>query len=230
MYPDLLFSDSTFGGVFLAAQQIFTSQANLSFELSKVWNFASSGSLANRYLQLDRYSSNIIYRNCNVTFEDPTSDVLLALNEIMFRSALAAANATDIQNVKAVQTTTNVVFKTQYRYLWGAIAVMLLSAVAIISILKGWWVLGRTTSLSPLEVAKAFNAPLLRSDQSSNASIDKLLREIGDRRVRYGEVRFRLEDGSVLLVDQYDLGTDQLLGRRLEMANPLNVSQIRQTF
>jgi hypothetical protein len=225
-YPDVLFADSTFGGVFLAAQQIFTSQANLSFELNKVWNFASSGSLANRYLQLDRYSSNIIDLNCNLTFEDPTSDIFLALNEIMFRSALVAANATDIQNVQAVQTTTNVVFKVQYQYFLGAIAVMLLSVAAIISILKGWWVLGRTTSLSPLEVAKAFNAPFLQSRQSSNAPIDDLLKEIGDRQVKYGEVRFRIEDGLVLLVGEDDLGKDQLFGRRLEMADPLVVSQI----
>jgi len=130
--------------------------------------------LANRYLQLDRYFSNIINWNCNVTFEDPASDILLALNEIMFRSGLAAPNATDIQNVKAVQTTTHVVFKTQYQYLLGAIAIMMLSVTAIISILKGWWVLGRTVSLSPLEIAKAFNAPLLHSDQLSDVSIDNL--------------------------------------------------------
>jgi hypothetical protein len=224
-YPDLLFADSTFGGIFLAAQQIFTSQANISFELSKVWNFASSGSLANRYLQLDQYSSNIIYMNCNLTFEDPTSDIFLALNEIMFRSALAAANATDIQNVQAMQTTTNVVFKLQYQYLMGAIAVMLLSVAAIISILNGWWVLGRSTSLSPLEVAKAFNAPLLHSCQSSNAPIDDLLKEIGDRRIKYGEVRFRIEDGSVMLVVEDDSGKDQYF-ERLEIADPLVVSHI----
>ena len=64
--------------------------------------------------------------------------------------------------------------KTQYQYLLGAIAIMMLSVTAIISILKGWWVLGRTVSLSPLEIAKAFNAPLLHSDQLSDVSIDNL--------------------------------------------------------
>src|SRR5436190_20762245 len=93
---------------------------------------------------------------------------------------------------------TNVVFKTQYKYLFGAIAFILPSVAAIISILKGWWVLGRTVSLSPLEVAKTFNAKFLHGNQLSNASIDDLLKEIGDWQVKYGEVRFRDENGLVL--------------------------------
>ncbi len=74
---------------------------------------------------------------------------------------MAAANATDIQTVEAMRTATNVVFNTPYGYLLGAIAVMLLSVTANSSILKGWWVLERITSLSSLEVTKAFNTPLL---------------------------------------------------------------------
>jgi hypothetical protein len=219
-YPDVEFQSSTFGGIYLAAQQIFASQAFLTFEPNREWNFASSGSLANRYLHLDQYSSSSIFLNCNLTFGDPTSDIFLALNEIMFRTALVAANATDIQNVQAMQTSTKVVFKTQYQYLLGAVAIILFSVATSSLMLNGWWILGRKTSLSPVEIAKAFNAPFLHSIRSSNASVEDLLKEIGEREVKYGEVRFRIEDGAVVSMGEIDPATDQQLGRRLEMADP----------
>jgi len=223
-YPDVEFEDSTFGGIYLAAEQIFTSQAFLTYENNRDWNFVSSGSLANRYLQLDQGSSGSIYLNCNLTFGDPTSDIFLALNEIMFRTALVAANATDIQQVVAKQTSTLVVFKTQYQYLLGAVAIVLLSVAAISLVLNSWWVLGRKVSFSPVEIAKAFNAPFFGGVRSSNGSVESLLREIGERNVKYGEVQFRIGDRAApLTVDEKDDGTSQMLGKRLEIADPQHV-------
>lgn len=47
--------------------------------------------------------------------------------------------------------------------------------------------LGRSVSLSPVEVAKAFNAPLL-VEVDSNAEVKKIVEQIGVTRVRYGAV------------------------------------------
>lgn len=57
----------------------------------------SSGALANRY------TASSIYLNRNLTFRDPTPDFFSALNEIMFRTCLAAATASDVQQVSAMQ-------------------------------------------------------------------------------------------------------------------------------
>ena len=41
--------------------------------------------------------------------------------------------------------------------------------------------------MSPVEIAKAFDASLLRG-RNSNADIDALIKEVGGRSVRYGSV------------------------------------------
>jgi hypothetical protein len=51
----------------------------------------------------------------------------------------------------------------------------------------GWWRLGRHVSLSPIEIAKAFDAPLLQ-DVNTNARAKDLLHDVGDLRIRYGAV------------------------------------------
>jgi hypothetical protein len=47
-------------------------------------------------------------------------------------------------------------------------------------------VLGRKTSLSPLETSKAFGAPLLR-DVNDNAAAERILKRVRQMRVKYGE-------------------------------------------
>jgi hypothetical protein len=47
--------------------------------------------------------------------------------------------------------------------------------------------LGRQVGLSPLETAKAFGAPLMTNATMANDAGD-LLDEVGDGRLRYGEV------------------------------------------
>ena len=41
-------------------------------------------------------------------------------------------------------------------------------------------------SLSPIEIAKAFDAPLLRERGTSNMPVDDLLKVVGKTKVRYG--------------------------------------------
>jgi hypothetical protein len=217
-YQDVHFGDSTFGGVYLAAQQTFASTAFITF-LHDEWNFTSSGSLANRYLQLNPYSLENYLETCNFTFEDPTSDIISAFNEIMFRTAIAAANSSDLQYVQATKTSTELIFKVQYQYLLAAAAVMLFSVAAIIPTFLGFWVIGRKISLSPLEVANAFNGPLLRNVKLSNAPIEGLMKEIGETPVKYGEVRFKMDHSSMVLVDQDHPDDDEAVKRRLEIAN-----------
>ena len=123
-----------------------------------------------------------------------------------------------------MQTSTTLVFEVQYEYMLGAFALMLLSVVSICYILKGWWVLGRDVSMSPLEIAKAFNAPFLKSNESSNAEIKRLLKDIGERRVKYGEVRLEMSS-----VEQESATTTKAL-KRLEMNHPDTVQGPSPSF
>jgi 2-phosphoglycerate kinase len=58
---------------------------------------------------------------------------------------------------------------------------------------RGYWRIGRKTTLSPLETAKAFGAPLL-ADYNSNETVDELVRKVEKQTVQYGASQ--LDDGS----------------------------------
>jgi hypothetical protein len=51
--------------------------------------------------------------------------------------------------------------------------------------LQGWWSLKRTVTLSPLEIAKAFCAPVMERAREGNDTADGILESIGKVRVRY---------------------------------------------
>ena len=58
-----------------------------------------------------------------------------------------------------------------------------------------YWTLGREVSFSPLELAKAFDAPGLRS-QLSNSEAGAMAKAMGDQEVRFGAVQGDGEVGS----------------------------------
>lgn len=60
------------------------------------------------------------------------------------------------------------VFRTSFWYFLGAALLEMLCISLMFPTHFGWWRLGRAVSFSPLEVATAFKAPLLR-DCDSNA-------------------------------------------------------------
>jgi hypothetical protein len=79
----------------------------------------------------------------------------------------------------------------------------------------GWWELGRNVSLSPIEIAKAFNAPIFMN-VPSNRDIDAMLKELDGVKVRYGNKK------SVDTSNGMDYGG--ALPEKLEMADPEWVS------
>jgi hypothetical protein len=89
---------------------------------------------------------------------------------------------------------------------------------------NGYWELGRRFSMSPVETAKAFNAPLLRNDDS-NASIKNLVEELGHLKVKYGAVEAARND-SPFKQHEYDSissALDSAPRMRLEITNPISV-------
>ncbi|KAF4626857.1 hypothetical protein G7Y89_g11298 [Cudoniella acicularis] len=150
-------------------------------------------------------------------WRDPVPDILAAYHEIMFRLGLSAAtNATlvsplvlggktytSVRSVSATYVFNENYYVSNYGYLAGAMTVILLAIVSVMSTLRGWWKIGRPTSLSPLETAKAFGAPLL-AECNSNDTVEDLVQNAKHQIVKYGATkedevgdrgsRLRLED------------------------------------
>jgi len=93
-----------------------------------------------------------------------------------------------VPQVLAMEQHSNVnVFQSHYSYLAGALAVMILGVLFVIPTFNGFWELGRSVSLNPLEIAKAFNPDILE-EIGSNASSKHLGKIAGTKEVKYGEV------------------------------------------
>ncbi|RYP66008.1 hypothetical protein DL771_007989 [Monosporascus sp. 5C6A] len=200
---------SSLGGIALAAETIYGSN------LSLYWNqgnfvVINDGPMGYTYLTPD----SALDIPGSLAWADPTPDIIAGIRELTFRSAVANSNASTSQNAQgAEQTVLVTVYATHYEYLAVALVFMCLAMAFVVPLFAGWWSLGRAFSLSPVEIARAFDAPLMR-DADSNAEVAALLAEVGDRKVRYGSVAVQLgKDGA---------GE----GARLLIAKPEQVSPI----
>lgn len=187
---------ATLAGLYKALSDTYNSEANLRLLGAEGYELLATGATSNRYAVPDT-SSPTPNRDCAIAFTDPSNDILAAVRGLMFRSAIAAGTSSDIQHVTAKETTTVPIYESNYLYLYIALGCTAVGWLAVIPLLISYWHVGRAVSMSPIETAKAFGAPQLRSSDS-NADSVKLLKEVGDRPVQYGAttvsgVEYRLE-------------------------------------
>ena len=176
---------TTLAGLYKALSDTYSSEADLRLLEANGYELVTSGPISTRYTMLDATSPKP-YADCTMSFTDPTNDIVAAARELMFRTAIAAANTSDTQHVLSQETTGPLpIYKSQYLYLYIALSFTALAWLALIPLLCSWWHVGRTVSMSPIETAKAFGSPLLRSSDS-NADAVKLIKEIGERAIQYG--------------------------------------------
>jgi hypothetical protein len=137
--------------------------------------------------------------DCQYNWKDPTDDVLAAMADIMFRTAVRVANDTNLlpnptennfltnRKLEGFAIGSQNVFKTHYPFLAAAAAVMALGILAVLPTFHGFWRPGRPVTFLPLEVAKAFDAPLLSwiDAPAGNGEAEALVKLIGGKRVRY---------------------------------------------
>jgi hypothetical protein len=105
---------------------------------------------------------------------------------VVDRAAYDAQTANWTQTVRFDGVDERVVFKTHWEFVAVGVAVTLLGWAAVLPLYYGWWRLGRNVTLSPLETAVAFDAPLLRGAVPSNASAEHIVHRVGGVKVRYG--------------------------------------------
>jgi hypothetical protein len=142
----------------------------------------------------DDGSPIVLPNKCNTTFpsfgwdppfSDPTAYLLDSVRTTLFYTSILAADIN--RTSSAVQTFYGVsdvisenVYYVLWRY-WGAsFGVTFAIILFILPTYYGFWTLARKTSLSPLETARAFQAPVLREAQP-NVDTDTLLKEVGGK-------------------------------------------------
>lgn len=180
---------TTLGGIYRALDNKFNSSAHLRFVGAVGYEFLTEGATAIQYVNTEEFVK-AGQGFCGITFGDPTNDILASARELMFRTAIAAAtgnSSVQAQSVSASQIATRAVYASHYLFLAIATLVTAIAVLLVLVTFHGFWHLGRQTTMSPLETAKAFNAPLLRN-ADSNAEVEVLVKELGPYDVRYGAV------------------------------------------
>lgn len=117
-------------------------------------------------------------------YSAPIAAYLTATQPEVISPNLTAINRTLTQDATARMTHPETVYRAHSDWLGGGFAVIVLACISIIPTYRGWWNLPRNVSMSPLEVARAFDAPLLRSSDP-NGEVRDLLRASGSKSVRY---------------------------------------------
>ncbi|KAH8778373.1 hypothetical protein F5882DRAFT_501781 [Hyaloscypha sp. PMI_1271] len=211
-------SYTTYGGLFLALANRFNSWTNMRFAGAIGYDVTTSGAVANQYVQPNT-TSGAESMTCGLAFTDPTDNLIDNARELMFRTAVAAANSSNVRSVPAQQEATIAVYQSHYMYLGLASLFTTLAIILVVPTFIGYWYLGRNVSMSPIETAKAFNAPLLRNEDS-NAEADHLIDNLGHIGVRYGVILTGAGNDGLLTKQGVSQSYADISGRRLEIAPP----------
>ncbi|KAK5994631.1 hypothetical protein PT974_05113 [Cladobotryum mycophilum] len=172
---------SQLGGIYMGIRNMYES----SVQLYAAGIFAIQGSGPMRYTYMT--SNDDAVGSTRMTWTDPMPYVLDAVRELTFRTAIAFSNDTFYQPVQGIQQRTVNRYDLRGAYLGGALAIIALGAFSVAWLFNEYWLLGRRVSMSPVEIAKAFQAPMT-AGASSNAGVDVILRQVGGREVKYGVV------------------------------------------
>jgi hypothetical protein len=206
-FPD---NPSTLGGIWMALNSKYRVQANMSHVGG--WDSIDTFDgdiVSSTYLRAETAEDLQSY---NVTWADPIDDIIAMAHELTLRAAIATThvmpyniegkiitgsqpevsypnltlvNRTLEQQATMTRSYTETVYQTQVGWVAGAFLLIILACLSIIPTYWGWWNLGRPVTMSPLEIAKAFDAPLLRPTDPNGTAADHI-RVVGDMRLRYG--------------------------------------------
>ncbi|KAK7228310.1 hypothetical protein V2G26_000480 [Clonostachys chloroleuca] len=179
---------SAFGGIAYALGSIYNSQVKVykSAELA----IMGSGLMAYTYRNFtdDELGSK------SMRWVDPTPAILDAVREVTFRTAIAFSDPPAQQTVRGSQLRSITKYKINMKFFGGTLAITLFSTLAVVILFHGFWRLGRPVSMSPLEIATAFQAPITKGTVSIASDADDIAKQIGRREVRYRDVY--LPDGT----------------------------------
>ena len=132
-----------------------------------------------------------------VKFKDPMPDILFTFNKYMLRAGALTASWSNItelidEGLSIQQTvpgqTFPLVYSSDLRWYAAAASVQLVVVMLILPLFWGWWTLGSDLTLSPFNIALAFDAPMLRTINSA-AGAKGVVQELGGTKVQLGMVQ-----------------------------------------
>lgn len=141
-------------------------------------------------------SMNYFPRSCVMNVSDPSAWIVTQLNSLLFRAAISGAQNNTIafpdairENITGRRSTDTVAYTSNWAFAGAAIAMVVICILCVLPSYYGFWELGRKVTLGPMEIASAFQAPALSAPVvGAGGEVEMVLKEVGQRRVRYGVV------------------------------------------
>ena len=198
--PDFYHQYMAIGGLSLYMEPYFKSNASLgrwaygNKRRPETTNFDTFNAFSMRYFDLQPGDNE-----CTVITRDPMDDIISSLNQLLFRAGILAASWSNItkliepglsnvhQVVQANMTRTENVFNSELQWFLAAVAIQVLTIVLILPAYWGWWTIGLELTLSPFQMAKVFNAPVLKGVNSA-AGATGVVEEVGNMKLKLGVV------------------------------------------
>lgn len=195
---------STIGALTYVLQNLYGSSARLVYDTE--WDIKVSGAHAQSvfYAEEAKVDPNRCYYNIDKKGrDDPAFSLLRKVNTLSFVAGLYLngapnTNVTDrpakgMPNQTVLMSVTGIVeeYVTNFKYVGGALAATFVTLFLALPVYWGFWQLGRKVTLGPLEITQAFGAPIVAPERYKNThgNFDQVLRDIGKRRVQYGQLR-----------------------------------------
>lgn len=202
--PERFNETSTVGALAYVMNNLYASSANLTFRDD--WDIDLRGSQAQTLFYADMSTEHSHRCNYNIDrpgLDDPLIELLRKINTLSFVSALYLLNQPQtpvsaraklgMQSQSALSSVTGIVeeYSTDFAYVAGALVATFVTILLVLPVYWGFWKLGRKVTLGPLEIANAFNAPIIRPEnvRGHHADFEHVLHEVGSRRVRYGQLK-----------------------------------------
>ncbi|KAK5010308.1 hypothetical protein LTR28_010668 [Elasticomyces elasticus] len=192
-------TESHLGGLVLGLQMYLAGSADLSFDGTVGFRIQQTG------LAPTQLTNSPGAFNCGFQYGNPMDELVHKINQIMFLVATDIygqnIDQTSGRNHDAVVYRDNIHYVTNIKFMWGAFASLLVCVLCVLPTYYGYWQLGRKVTLGPFEIANAFRAPMLEHPVASNGVVEDLLKEVGGRRVKYGEIITGDANGRLAIAD-----------------------------
>lgn len=140
--------------------------------------------------------------DCSNVYQRPATTILNSMNFLLFIASHWSATGnstttTKFQDITAEEYRPTLQYYIDATFVGTALGVMLAGLISVASLFWGIWELDRIVTLSPLETAKAFNAPLLDPvDRAIEA--EDIITSRGQTKVQYDGRSFRATDADEL--------------------------------
>lgn len=191
------------GGFYAALRDSFTSHAYVKSNTSQYWEINTEGQFASVMQWVPDTTPEYNVSVCPWTFKDPATHIMTSLNMLTFITAddpytrenwtTTTLSGPEYENAsrsyqEAIQYVSEVHYHTNLGFMFGALGSTFVCILLVLPVYYGFWELGRPVSLNPIEVATAFQAPMLMPLQPKTSHADDVVKVAGSQMIKYADV------------------------------------------